>query len=534
MVPSLSSTTTISGAGSNSGAGSAGNNKNTTNNSSNITIREWLYEKHPKQLALLDKFEIDLRLGRLATSSSSRDVGTTTTTTTTTNTDRLVLTLKTVDVVKTMIGSTRWKTPAQLIALLRGLGKELELAGGYREPAIGNVLRRTIAAVREEVLTTSTATTNPSTNTSGGSNRMDNRSSLESVLWALPQHVKKPSSGTSSINRGIPSSQDSSLSSSGQQQQNQPTKHSRSESSTSVGGGGSGGGGDILEQLAMTVCNDLLPIFFQPSRVDLKQSIMEAIQEITSDFEDLNKNINDQASHHIHSGEIILTYGKSTTVERFLKTAAGNNSSKKVRFTVIVCEGAPHYDGHAMAKALVTNEDGSSVDTNYNDSSSSSSSSWRIDTIVIPDSAIFATMARVNKVILPAHAVLANGGLVASSGSNLAVLAARQNSVPVVCLAGTFKLTPLFPHEGQDTLNDLLSPSPIVDYVAQQQQQQLQPTNSNNNNRNQRRVDIVNPLHDYIQPQHISLYVTNVGSFQPSYVYRLLSEYYHPDDWAPF
>lgn len=498
MVPSLSDST-IPGGG--------GGVHNVT------TIRDWLSEKHPKQLALLDKFEIDLRLGKISRTTSAQQHGVSATTTTT---DRLTLTLKTVDVLKAMIGSTRWKTPAQLIALLRGLGKELEMAGGFREPAIGNVIRRTIAAVREEVLNANTTTT-ANTVPGGGGNRMDNRSSLESVLWALPQHVKKPSSG-GSISRGgqgVLSSQDSSLSSGPQQQ---PQKHSRTESTTSVGGGG-----DILEQQSMTVCCDLPPIFFQPSRPDLKQSIMEAIQEITSDFEDLNKNINDQATHHIHSGEIILTYGKSTTVERFLKTAAGNNN-RKVRFTVIVCEGAPHYDGHAMARALVTNDDGSG-DHNESSNSSSTSSSW-IDTIVIPDSAIFATMARVNKVILPAHAVLANGGLVAPSGSNLAVLAARQNSVPVVCLTGIFKLTPLFPHEGQDTLNDLLSPSPIVDYVAQQQQR--------NKNRYGRRVDFVNPLHDYIQPQHISLYVTNVGSFQPSYVYRLLSEYYHPDDWAPF
>lgn len=85
-----------------------------------------------------------------------------------------------------------------------------------------------------------------------------------------------------------------------------------------------------------------------------------------------------------------------------------------------------------------------------------------IECICIPDSAIFGMMARVNKVILPAHAVLANGGLIAPSGCNLVVLGASQNSVPVVCLTGLFKLTPLYPHEGQDTLNDLLSPSGVV------------------------------------------------------------------------
>lgn len=161
-----------------------------------------------------------------------------------------------------------------------------------------------------------------------------------------------------------------------------------------------------------------------------------------------------------------------------------------------------------MARVLASSDD----DEN-NDLSPSSG----IDVCIIPDSAIFAMMARVNKVLLPAHAVLANGGLVAPSGCNLVALAAYENAVPVVCLTGLYKLTPVFPHKNQDTLNDLLNPSSIIDYSSSQLDDA---------------VDYVNPLHDYVRPENIDLYVTNVGSFQPSYIYRLLSEYYHQDDWA--
>ena len=431
------------------------------------SVREWLNEKHPKQLALLDKFETELRMaGRLSKHPS--------------HTDRLSITLRTVEVLKTMIGSTRWRSPAQLLALLRGLGRDMDAAGGFREPAIGNVVRRILAAVREEVL-------------SGGTTRIDDRSSLESMLWALPQHVKTHSRGSSIIPQLPPSQekQQQQQQQHQQQQQQERQQHKRSESVGSVG--------DVLEQQAVGVkesASNLPPIFYLPPRSDLKQSIMEAIQEITSDLEDLHKTINEQATNHIHSGEVILTYGKSDTVIEFLKTAA----DKKLRFTVIVCEGAPHYEGHAMARTLAQpTEAGNSIDV-----------------CVIPDAAIVAMMARVNKVLLPAHAVLANGGLVAPSGCNLVALAAAENAVPVVCLTGMFKLTPLFPHEGQDTLNDLLSPGSVIDYASQQDQQ----------------VDFVNPLHDYIRPENINLFVTNVGSFQPSYIYRLLSEYYHQDDWG--
>ena len=417
------------------------------------SVREWLSAKHPKQLDLLEKFETDLRMaGRLSKHPSQND--------------RLSITIRTVEILKTMIGSTRWRSPAQLLALLRGLGREMEMAGGFREPAIGNVVRRILAAVREEVL-------------NGGTARTEDRSSLESMLWALPQHVKTHTRGAGSMSLQN-ASQDS-----------QDRHHARSESIGSVG--------DILEEQAMGAGEsnfNLPPIFYKAPRGDLKQSIMEVIQEITSDLEDLHKTINEQATNHIHSGEVILTYGKSDTVIEFLRAAA----DKKLRFTVIVCESAPHYEGNDMARALAEPTEAGNT----------------MDVCVIPDSAIVAMMARVNKVLLPAHAVLANGGLVASSGCNLVTLAAAENAVPVVCLTGMFKLTPLFPHEGQDTLNDLLSPGSVVDYAMQQDQQ----------------VDFVNPLYDYIRPEHINLYVTNVGSFQPSYIYRLLSEYYHQDDWG--
>lgn len=49
-------------------------------------------------------------------------------------------------------------------------------------------------------------------------------------------------------------------------------------------------------------------------------------------------NIAAQASEHIHANEIILTIGKSNTVEKFLKSAA-----KSRKFQVIVVEGAPQY-----------------------------------------------------------------------------------------------------------------------------------------------------------------------------------------------
>lgn len=39
-------------------------------------------------------------------------------------------------------------------------------------------------------------------------------------------------------------------------------------------------------------------------------------------------------------------------------------------------------------------------------------------------------------------------------------------------------------------------------------------------------VHVPNPAFDYIPPELISLFITDAGGYTPSYVYRLLTEYY--------
>uniref|UniRef100_A0A7S3LDB3 Translation initiation factor eIF2B subunit beta n=1 Tax=Amphora coffeiformis TaxID=265554 RepID=A0A7S3LDB3_9STRA len=410
-------------------------------------VRAWLEKHHRKQLALLDKFLTELRLGRLAGAGNDDD----------NPDDRRKVVLQTVELLKHLLGPTSWKSAAELLSILKAIGYEMNQAGGRGEPAMGNVIRRIMAAVREEAVREGDKSAASGTGATANTAATDNRLSLQSMLWALPQHVKT----TGSTNTAAALNQ-------------------RQESFA-----------------ADAAVETEFPAIYYKHRPDLKQSVMEVLQETLSDLEDTYNSINEQVTSHIHAGEVILTCGKSRTTEAFLKAAA---LKKKRHFQVLVCEGAPGYGGHEMARSLAA---------------------AGIDTVVIHDAAIFAMMARVHKVIIPAHAVLANGGLIANSGCNLVASAANHHSVPVVCITGIFKLCPVFPHEGQDTLNDLLSPAAVMDYTAL-------------TDRKIADVEFVNPLHDYIQPNQISLYVTNVGSFQPSFIYRLLAECYHTDDWASF
>jgi len=45
-----------------------------------------------------------------------------------------------------------------------------------------------------------------------------------------------------------------------------------------------------------------------------------------------------------------------------------------------------------------------------------------------------------------------------------------------------------------------------------------------------RNVQIYCPTFDYVPPELVTLFISNIGGNAPSYLYRLLSELYHPDD----
>ena len=105
---------------------------------------------------------------------------------------------------------------------------------------------------------------------------------------------------------------------------------------------------------------------------------------ISEEIEASAYSIAHQSLEHIHAGEVIMTLGHSRTVEAFLRHAG-----KKRKFHVIVAESAPSYQGQDLARALAA--DG-------------------IETTLITDSAIFALMSRVNKVIIGTNVLLADGG----------------------------------------------------------------------------------------------------------------------------
>ena len=121
-------------------------------------------------------------------------------------------------------------------------------------------------------------------------------------------------------------------------------------------------------------------------------------------------------------------------------------------------------------------------------------SSSGLSTFLVPDSSIYAIMSRVNKVILGAHAILANGGMFAITGSLLAATAARAHSTPVVVCAGQFKLTPQWNLYHEDRALDFADPSNVLGFEEGNLVE---------------KVEVVNPYYDYVNPELLDVYITN-------------------------
>lgn len=233
-------------------------------------------------------------------------------------------------------------------------------------------------------------------------------------------------------------------------------------------------------------------IDFNTSVPSLKSALLEHTVEFETELETCLENITEQASEHIHSNEIIMTIGRSKLVEEFFKKAADSRA-----FEVIVAEGGPFLNGHEMAVNLAK---------------------VNIKTTLISDVAIFAMMSRVNKVIIGTHTVMANGGLRAISGTHTVAQAAKHYSVPVMVLLPLYKLSTLYHCSYQkDGFNKHVSP--IQGVIDSANAQLLE------------KIHAYNPVFDYVPPDLVTLFISNTGGNAPSYIYRLLSELYHPDDY---
>jgi len=235
----------------------------------------------------------------------------------------------------------------------------------------------------------------------------------------------------------------------------------------------------------------------QPDWTTLRDGFLAQLEEYQVEIENAHENIAVQALDHIHAEEVVLTLGRSRTVESFLVAAHSKRS-----FQVIVAESGGHAchagDGAEQAAALAR---------------------AGLKVTLITDAQVFALMARVNTCIVGTHSVLADGSLKARVGLHGLALAARRYSVPVLVCAPLFKLAPAFRLSADENVR--VAPAALLPGWTHIER---------NGAADGEQLRVHNTQFERVPAHLVTLFVTNGGGHAPSYLYRLISEFYHPED----
>lgn len=407
-----------------------------------------------------------------------------------------------------MVAKFKWTDVGKLLTRVQQVGQRL-IEAQPREMAVGNIVRRVLGMIREEAKEedrndetsdgSASQVSSPQRQNSGlGQQELPNGRALagSSILSPLrhgsiagegsdtgsddvfaprSEHVARPPLMTShtsyAVLNGVPV------------QQSMFNLLSATPSPMATPPGAQSPGSRPLN--ASSLSNRI-----STSTQDLKAEIIAGIDEIIDELEQVDEQIAAYAPDHIHSNEIILTHSSSRTVQKFLLKAA-----EKRKFTVIHAESFPndHEVTHATIMGTL-NKGGDEDDAMSPESFQKPLTALGITVIMITDAAVFAMMSRVNKVILATHAVMNNGGLIAAAGARIVAKAAHKHRTPVIVVSGIYKLSPEYPFE-YESLVEYGDTGKIISYEDGDLVDKL---------------DVDNPLFDYVPPELVDLYITNL------------------------
>ena len=205
------------------------------------------------------------------------------------------------------------------------------------------------------------------------------------------------------------------------------------------------------------------------TKQDLKSEVLDGIAEMLEELEVVDEQIAGFSLEHIHANELILTYAPDTTVRKFLVAAA-----RKRKFTVY----------HAL-DMMDTADDAEYVDA---------LTKAGVKVNLIPYSNFFAVMPRMQKVILSTSAMYVQGGLLAPVGTRGVAQVAKRLSTHVLVLGGVYQLSPVHPFDPNEHIEHG-DAGQVVDF---------------RNATFVENIDVENPLSDYVPPDLIDLFVTNL------------------------
>ncbi len=218
---------------------------------------------------------------------------------------------------------------------------------------------------------------------------------------------------------------------------------------------------------------------------EARTAVIKAAEEFIEYSINSVKIIGELGARRISNGDVIMTHCHSTVAVSVIATAHKQGKVHKV----YVKETRPKMQGLITAKAL---------------------SDEGLDVILIPDSSVRYFMKRVNKVVVGADTIAANGAVINKIGTSLVALAAKEARVRTYVAAETYKFSPLTVI-GELVPIEVREPTEIVDEAWLKE-------NPN--------VKVYNPVFDVTPPEYVDAIITEKGVIPPQAAILILMEEY--------
>jgi len=212
----------------------------------------------------------------------------------------------------------------------------------------------------------------------------------------------------------------------------------------------------------------------------LRKSVVKRANEFIENSIKAIQKIGEIGAKRISDGDVLLTHCNSQSAISVIETAFRQGKNIKV----FVTESRPRLQGHLTARALLKE---------------------KIPTTMIVDSAVRFIIKEVNKVIVGADSIAANGAVVNKIGTSQIALAAHEARVLFFVAAETYKFHP-GTLVGQLVEIEERDPSEVVDLAKFPN------------------LKVRNPSFDVTPPEYVDLLITERGIIPPSAAYSVIRE----------
>ncbi|KEY72060.1 hypothetical protein S7711_00077 [Stachybotrys chartarum IBT 7711] len=225
----------------------------------------------------------------------------------------------------------------------------------------------------------------------------------------------------------------------------------------------------------------------------LRSEVIDGIEEIKDEISQVDDQIAALAELQIHPGDYVLIHQPSPTVERFILRAA-----LRRKFTVLIATESPREHTQDVPHAAFRKK----------------LSAAGVKVISVMNGGLMAYMSRVDKVILGARVIAANGGVVTDAGAAAIARAAKEHGNAVIVLGGMYKLSPVNPFD-EGSLIEWGNPSSFVNF---------------SDGAIVRNTTVKTAVTELVPPGFIDTYITNLGTHSRDHLSSLIADHYKQED----